>query len=273
MYPELFKIGPLTVYSFGFMQAIGAFGATIILYNVAKRKGLDIYYTLEVTLLAIVSILIGGKLLFLIENWDKFIQEPLSFLLNPNGSTFFGGFILGLIVLYIYLKVKKIPFLFAADTLPLPLSFIYASGRIGCHLAGDGDYGIPTTLPWGTNYENGIMPPSLMFRETEIAQSFPNGVVPDNTPLHPTSVYEAIAAAIIFIVLWKLTKKDWPAGRFFMLYLILSSVSRFFVEFIRLNPRILLGFSEAQLIAFVLGTVGFIGFYKFSNKLKKRSAS
>jgi len=273
MYPELFKIGPLTVYSFGLMQAIGGLGATTILYFQAKRKGLDIYYTLEVALLAIVSILIGGKLLFLIEHWDKFVQEPISFLLNPNGSTFFGGFILGLIILYIYLKKKKIGFLFAADTLPLPLCFIYASGRIGCHLAGDGDYGIPTSLPWGTNYENGTMPPSAMFRDSEIAQSFPDGIVPDNTPLHPTSVYEAIAAGVIFFILLKMRKKDWPAGKFFMLYLILSSVSRFLVEFIRLNPRILFGFSEAQLIAFVLGTVGFIGFYKFSSKLKKKSAS
>ncbi len=273
MYPELFKIGPLTVYSFGFMQAIGALGATTILYHQAKRKGLDIYFTLEVTLLAILSILIGGKLLFLIEHWDTFVQEPISFLLNPNGSTYFGGFILGLIVLYIYLKRKKIRFLIAADTLPLPLSFIYASGRIGCHLAGDGDYGIPTSLPWGTNYENGTMPPSLMFRDNEIAQSFPDGVVPDNTLLHPTSVYEAIAAGIIFFILWKMRKKNWAAGRFFMLYLILSSVSRFLVEFIRLNPRILLGFSEAQIIAFVLGTIGIVGFYKFGNRIKKELVS
>ncbi len=271
MYPELFNIGPLTVYSFGFMQAIGALGATTILYYEAKRKALDIYYTLEVTLLAIISILIGGKLLFLIENWDAFVQQPVSFLLNPNGSTFFGGFILGLLVFYIYVKKKKIPFLFAADTLPLPLLFIYASGRIGCHLAGDGDYGIPTNLPWGTNYENGTMPPSSMFRGSEIAQSYPNGVVPDNTPLHPTSVYEAIAAAIIFFVLWKMRKNDWPTGKFFMLYLILSSVSRFLVEFIRLNPRILFGFSEAQLIAFVLGTIGIVGFYKLSKTVKMKS--
>jgi phosphatidylglycerol:prolipoprotein diacylglycerol transferase len=266
MHPELFKIGPLTVYSFGFMQAIGAFVATYILFIEAKRKGLDIFYTLEVVLLSICSILIGGKLFYLIENWNSFIQNPAHYALNFTGSTFYGGFILGTIVFYFYLKIKKIPFLFAADSVAPSLSVTYGFGRIGCHLSGDGCYGIPTNLPWGTNFENGTMPPSLMCRNTEIAQAYPNGVVPDNTLLHPTSVYEAVVAFIIFIILWKSRKKDWAHGKLFMLYLLLSSAARFFVEFIRLNPRILFGLSEAQLIAIVLGTIGIFGFYKLSNK-------
>ena len=82
MYPELFKIGPLTVYSFGFMQALGAITAAYILYLESKRKGLDIFYTLEVVLLSISSILIGGKLLYLIEHWSGFLQDPGYYLLK-----------------------------------------------------------------------------------------------------------------------------------------------------------------------------------------------
>ncbi|MBT8382371.1 MAG: prolipoprotein diacylglyceryl transferase [Ignavibacteriaceae bacterium] len=266
MYPELFKIGSLTVYSFGFMQVVGAIAATIILYLEAKRKGLDIYYTLEVLLLSVCSILIGGKLFYLIEIWSSFIKNPLHYALNFSGSTYYGGFILGTFVFYLYLKIKKIPFLFAADSVAPALPVTYGFGRIGCHLSGDGCYGIPTDLPWGTNFENGTMPPSLMCRNTDVAQAYQNGIVPDNTPLHPTSVYEALVAAIIFIILWKSRKKDWADGKLFALYLILSSAARFLVEFIRLNPRILFGLSEAQLIAIVLGTVGLFGFYKLSNK-------
>jgi phosphatidylglycerol:prolipoprotein diacylglycerol transferase len=144
-------------------------------------------------------------------------------------------------------------------------------GRVGCHLAGDGDYGIPTNLPWGVNYENGTMPPSAMFQNTEIAKFFPDGIVPNNTPLHPTPVYEFIAALIIFFILWRNRKKNWTDGRLFMLYLILASVSRFTVEFIRLNPRILFGLSEAQLIAIVLGTIGIIGFFKLKNNTIRQS--
>lgn len=207
MYPVLFKIGPFSVYSFGVMQGLGALVAAIILYRESKRKNLDIYFTLEVVLLAIFSELMGCKILFLIEHWNAFTADPVSMAFTPAGSTFYGGFILGLIVFYIYLKKKKIPFLFAADTVAPSLTVAYAFGRMGCHLAGDGDYGIPTNLPWAVNYEHGVMLPSIMFRGTGIAKTYPDGIVPDNTPLHPTSVYEFIAALIIFTILWKNRKK------------------------------------------------------------------
>lgn len=267
MYPVLFKIGPFTVYSFGVMLGLAVIVSTFVLYKEAKRKNLDIYFTLEVVLLTILSEIAGGKILFIIEHWSKFLEEPMIIGMSPEGSTFYGGFILGIIVFYIYLKRKKIPFLFAADIVAVALPIAYGLGRIGCHLAGDGDYGIPTNLPWGTNYENGVMPPSAMFRNTEIARSYPNGIVPDNTLLHPTPVYEFIAAMIIFFILWRYRKHGWIAGRLFMLYLILSSLSRFLVEFIRLNPRILFGLSEAQLISIVLFVVGLCGFYKLKNKI------
>ncbi|MEJ2495378.1 MAG: prolipoprotein diacylglyceryl transferase [Ignavibacteriaceae bacterium] len=262
MYPELFKIGPFTVYSFGVMLGLAIVVSTFVLYKEAKRKNLDIYFTLEVVVLAILSEVVGGKILFIIENFSKFLKHPVLVGLSPEGSTFYGGFILGVIVFYIYLKIKKIPFPFAADIVAVALPIAYGLGRIGCHLAGDGDYGTPTNLPWGTNYENGVMPPSVMFRINHIPNSFPNGIVPDNTPLHPTPVYEFIAAMIIFFILWKYRKHGWIAGRLFMLYLILSSLSRFLVEFIRLNPRILFGLSEAQLISIMFFIIGLYGFYK-----------
>jgi prolipoprotein diacylglyceryltransferase len=110
------------------------------------------------------------------------------------------------------------------------------------------------------------MPPSAMLRNSEIANSYPGGIVPDNTPMHPTPVYEFIAALIIFYILWRNRKNNWIDGKLFMLYLILASVSRFTVEFIRLNPRILIGLSEAQLIAITLGTIGIIGFSRLNRK-------
>jgi phosphatidylglycerol:prolipoprotein diacylglycerol transferase len=265
MYPELFKIGPFTVYSFGVMLGLAVIVSTFVLYKEAKRKNLDIYFTFEVVILAILSEVAGGKILFIIENFNEFLKQPIRVGLSPEGSTFYGGFILGIIVFYIYLKKKKIPFLFAADTVAIALPIAYGLGRIGCHLAGDGDYGMPTDLPWGTNYKLGVMPPSVMFRTNHIPNSFPNGIVPDNTPLHPTPVYEFIAAMIIFFILWKYRKHGWIAGRLFMLYLILSSLSRFLVEFIRLNPRILFGLSEAQLISIVFFAIGLYGFYKLKS--------
>jgi phosphatidylglycerol---prolipoprotein diacylglyceryl transferase len=264
MYPELFKIGPLTVYSFGLMLGIAFILSSYLLTKEIERRNLGSNLATEVTLLAIIFGIIGSKLFYLFENWDLFINNPIGQAFSPGGLTFYGGLILAIIAIWIHVKRKSIPFLFIADAASPSLALAYGIGRIGCHLAGDGDYGIPTNLPWGTNYEHGTVPPSLMFRGSEIAKHYPGGIVPDNTPLHPTPIYEFLIMLLIFWILWSLRKKDWADGRLFMLYLILAGIERFFVEFIRLNDRILFGLTEAQVISLLLIFVGSIGFYYYT---------
>jgi phosphatidylglycerol:prolipoprotein diacylglycerol transferase len=117
----------------------------------------------------------------------------------------------------------------------------YAIGRLGCLLSGDGDYGVPTKLPWG--------------------MSFPNGVVPTTERVHPTPIYEFLIWMLIAVILWQLGKKTLGGeapGRAFCAYLILTGVARFLIEFIRINPRSFLGMSNAQtasLISILLGIV------------------
>ncbi len=115
----------------------------------------------------------------------------------------------------------------------------YGVGRIGCLLSGDGDYGIPTSLPWG--------------------MSFPNGLVPTTQRVHPTPIYELIVACIIAVFLWRLGSRQLaarpsaaqasgplPRGAVFAAYLIFTGLARFLVEFIRINPPSFLGMSNAQ---------------------------
>jgi len=278
MYPELFKIGPFTVYSYGLMLGIAFITASWLLSKEVERKKLSPTIATEITMLAIIFGIIGAKLFHLLENFDDFLSDPVAKAFSPGGLTFYGGLIVATISVIIYSRKKKIPFLYLADAAAPILALAYGIGRIGCHLAGDGDYGLPTDLPWGTNYENGTVPPSVMFRGSEIAKQFPDGIVPDNTPLHPTPIYEFLTCFIIFLILWKLRKKDqpgsaegWVQGRLFMLYLIMISIERFLIEFIRLNPRLLFGLSEAQLISIVLFAVGVIGtIYFASNKNLKK---
>lgn len=266
MYPELFQFGPFTVYSYGLMLGIAFIVASYILSKEFQRKNLDPNLATEVTLLAIIFGIAGSKLLHLIENWEAFVNDPIGMAFSPGGLTFYGGLILAIIAIWIYLKRKKIPFLYVADAAAPSLAIAYGIGRIGCHLAGDGDYGNPTTLPWGTNYENGTVPPSVMFRDSDIAATFPNGIVPDNTPLHPTPIYEFLVGVLIFYFLWKLRNKEWKDGQLFMIYLMASGFSRLMVEFIRLNPRLLFGLSEAQLISVGLIIIGAVVFIIKSNK-------
>lgn len=270
MYPELFKIGPFTVYSYGLMLGIAFIIASYILTKEFERRKLNPNLATEVTLLAIVFGIIGSKLFHLFENWEAFLQDPVGMAFSPGGLTFYGGLILATLAIWIYVRRKKIPFLVIADATSPSLILAYGIGRIGCHLAGDGDYGIPTSLPWGTDYSNGTVPPSVMFRGTDIAKHFPNGIVPDNTPLHPTPIYEFLAAVLIFYVLWWLRKKDWSDGKLFMAYLVFAGIERFLVEIIRLNPRLLFGLSEAQLISIVMIVVGSLGFIFLNQRNKPR---
>jgi phosphatidylglycerol---prolipoprotein diacylglyceryl transferase len=268
MYPELFKIGPFTVYSYGLMLGIAFIVASYILTKEFERKKLNPNFATEITLLAIIFGIIGSKLFHLFENWDEFLQNPVGMAFSPGGLTFYGGLILAIIAIWIYAKRKKIPFIVIADATSPSLILAYGIGRIGCHLAGDGDYGIPTSLPWGTDYSHGTVPPSVMFRGTDIAKHFPNGIVPDNTPLHPAPIYEFLAAVLIFYILWHLRKKGWVDGKLFMAYLVFAGVERFLIEIIRLNPRLLFGLTEAQLISIVMVVVGSLGFV-YLTKLNK----
>lgn len=271
MCPELFKIGPFTVYSYGLMLGTAFIIASYILTKETERRKLNPNLATEITFISIIFGIIGAKLFHLFEHWDAFLREPLGMAFSPGGLTFHGGLILVIIAVWIYSKRKKIPFLTIADLAAPSLALAYGIGRIGCHLAGDGDYGIPTNLPWGTNYENGTVPPSVAFRGTEIARSYPGGIVPDNTPLHPTPIYEFLIMVIIFFILWKLRKKEWPDGKLFTVYLMLAGLERFSIEFIRLNPRILFGLSEAQIVAAIMIIAGGLGFYYYTkNKDLKR---
>ncbi|TSA16306.1 prolipoprotein diacylglyceryl transferase [bacterium] len=274
MCPRLLQIGPFTIYGYGLMLAIGfIIGSYLVTYEM-KRRGLDPNLGNTITLIALVAGVAGSKLLFLIENWGYFLDDPIGMAFSPSGLTFYGGFLLATFSIYLYLRKRGIRFLLAADAIAPGLMLAYGIARIGCHLAGDGDYGFPTTLPWGTDYSKGTYPPSVAFKNIpEIANTFPDGIVPDHTLCHPTPMYEFLICGILFMVLWRLRTKLQPEGKLFMLYLIVAGLERFLIEFVRINPRSALGLSEAQLIALALVLVGLLGWYFLSrNQDVRRSA-
>jgi len=125
-----------------------------------------------------------------------------------------------------------------ADAAGICLAIGYAVGRIGCQLAGDGDYGIPTDLPW--------------------AMAYPDGVVPTFEKVHPTPVYETLSHLGIFGLLWATRLRLQTPGLSFCLYLVLAGTARFLVEFIRINQKVLWGLSDAQLLSVVMIVVGLV---------------
>ena len=273
MCPRLFQIGPFTVYGYGLMLALGFIVGSYLLVSEFKRRKLDPNIANNITLIGLVAGVAGSKILYLIENWSSFILDPIGMTFNPGGLTYYGGFILAAFSIYMYGNKKGIKFFTIADAIAPGLILGYGIARIGCHLAGDGDYGFPTTLPWGTNYSNGTYPPSVAFQDfPEITSKFPGGIVPNNIPCHPTPVYEFILCALICWFLWSIRKKTTPIGKLFMVYLMLAGIERFVIEFLRPNPRIIFGLSEAQLISLVLIALGLFGWRRFTTSTQTAKA-
>lgn len=272
MYPVIVSFGGITIYSFGLMMGLSFLLGNALLTREFKRKKLHPDLASNITLIALIAGVSGSKLLYLLENWSHFVRDPGGMIFSPGGLTFYGGFILATLSVYLYTRSKNIPFIRVADAAAPALMLAYGIARIGCHLAGDGDYGFPTTLPWGTDYSLGTYPPSAAFRNfPEVTSLFPGGIVPDTTLCHPTPVYETIICSVFFFLLWRKREAWTMEGQMFYSYLILAGIERFTVEFFRLNPRLVLDLSEAQVIAVILVLIGAIGLNSLQ-RLKQQQA-
>lgn len=179
---------------------------------------------------------VGARLVFVLSNFSEFLKTPLEFIFTGAGFVFYGGFIGGVLAGWIYTRRENLAFWRYADLCAPCLAIGYAVGRIGCHLAGDGDYGIPTELPWGFRYQLGVVPTA------------------EGVYVHPAPIYESLVAFAICFLLVRLQEKNYfkHSGQLFGLYLLCSALSRFLVEFIRVNPDVYQGFSQAQVISVVL---------------------
>jgi phosphatidylglycerol:prolipoprotein diacylglycerol transferase len=228
MIPYL-HIGPLTLPTFGLMVATGLFVASYVLQADFRRRGITADAFLIIGIAGLAGI-VGARLYHVLESPAELFADPWPLLISRFGFAWFGGFLAGFAALLILARREKIPALTFLDACSPAACVGYAIGRIGCFLSGDGDYGIPTGLPWG--------------------MSFPNGVVPTAERVHPTPLYEFFAWMLIAYVLWRIgarfLRERKPGGRVFCGYLILTGVARFLVEIIRLNPRSFLGMSNAQ---------------------------
>jgi prolipoprotein diacylglyceryl transferase len=222
-------LGPLSLPTFGLMVATALLCAAYILDAEFKRRKLqaDAFLIIGVAGLAGIA---GARLYHVLESPSEFFADPWPYIFSRVGFAWFGGFLGGFVALILLARSAKIPLLEFLDACSPAGAAGYAIGRIGCFLSGDGDYGIPTTLPWG--------------------MTFPNGIVPTTERVHPTPLYEFFIWLVIAAFLWHMGTKALRGpkakGEIFANYLILTGAARFLIEFIRINPRSFLGLSNAQ---------------------------
>jgi phosphatidylglycerol---prolipoprotein diacylglyceryl transferase len=279
MRPILIEIGPLTLYSYGLMMALGFMAAYVVLQKEHQRLKFNVNNAGTLIIIGLVCGIIGAKLLYITTDWDRFVQDPVGMIFSPAGLVWYGGFAGGLLGMFYYVRKKRLPVLRYLDMIGLGGMIGYAVGRLGCHVAGDGDYGVPTNLPWGTIYANGTVKPAHAARDyfmrnpeeasrwnfqelsARVVDSDRFGVITEfdtTVAMHPTPVYEFLMGVVIFFILWKLRLKLQIPGMLFGVYLMLMAVQRFGIEFLRLNPVAAFGLSQAQLFSVGIFIVGMV---------------
>ena len=239
------------------------------------------------TLIAAFAGLIGAKIFHNLENWGDFIKDPIQALISFDGLTMYGGLICGSAAVIYYASKNKIAIPHLIDACAPGLMLAYGTGRIGCHIAGDGDWGIanitpkPSWLSWAPDW---LWSYDYAHNVNGVGELLPNcydsrycyHLVPN---VFPTPLYESIMCISLFLVLWLLRKRFTTPGVMFSVYLILNGVERFFIELIRVNTKYEIGsfkFTQAELISsvlIILGVTGVIYFRMRNRKIISQTAS
>jgi phosphatidylglycerol---prolipoprotein diacylglyceryl transferase len=246
MYPELFRIGSFPINTYGVFLALAFLCAILIAVRLAARDGLPRERIYDLCLWMLLASLIGSKILMLFTE-PEYRDHPLQlFSLDflRSGGVFYGGLLGALLAGYFLMKRYQLPWWKTADACAPGIAIGNFFGRQGCFAAGC-CWGKPTTLPWGVKF-------------TELGHEITG--VPTDTYLHPTQLYESFAMLLVFFFLFWLHKRKRFNGQVILAYALLYSVIRFFIEFLRDDPRgdilgltTLTGLSTSQLISIVVG--------------------
>ncbi len=225
MYPFI-HIGHFNLPTFGLMLWLAAVAAALVVERGFRRAHIDAD-AIGIVAITVVAGIVGAKLWHVVDTPADFRELGWRVLYDSAGFAWYGGLIFGISALVVQGWWAKIGALRTLDLAAPAAAIGYGLGRIGCFLSGDGCYGIPTKLPWG--------------------MSFPNGIEPTLVRVHPTPLYEMAAGLLIGWWLWRRGGKPHSNGAILGQYLALSGIARFLVEFIRRNPKVLWGMSNAQL--------------------------
>ena len=261
MIPVLFHIGPLSVYSYGMMMALGFLAADYVITLECRRRGIVTEYASSTVVWAAIMGISSARALDILNNFSSYWADPKSMILSGSGFVWYGGLFGGIFGTYLVSRYYKIGFLKTTDMCAPALAIGQAIGRLGCQLSGDGDWGLPSKLPWAMAFPRAIVGwNSQTVLKLDAHGQLVSGFFP-GVRVHPAPVYETLLYTGVFVILWRLRGKGFADGRLFFLYLILAGAARFIVEFVRINPRVFIGLSEAQVIAIAMIIFGSVAWF------------
>lgn len=226
MNPVAFEIFGLSVKWYGILLSSGILVGILLAYQEAKRLGYDPEYMIDLSLWCVPAAVIGARLYYVIFEWDYYRGDLLKIInIREGGLAIHGALIAAVLVGYIFCRVKKISFWENADIVAPSIIIGQAIGRWGNFVNGEA-HGGPTNLPWG--------------------------IIIDGVRVHPTFLYESLWDIGVFIILLFYRKRKKADGEVFLLYGILYSIGRFWVEGLRTDSLMFMGMRTAQLISLLI---------------------
>ena len=215
MHPILFEFGRVTVYSYGFMIAVGStVGVVYMAVQGKKDVGLTFDQANSLFLLIFISAFVGGKVFLFFEDLTYYRAHPLQ-LLTGRGFVFYGSFLFAVPTMFIFFRRHHIPKYAMLDIMAVTTCLAHIFGRMGCFMAGC-CYGKPTDSLLAVTFTDSACQAS-----------------PLNTPLHPTQLYEAGYILMVMLVLLFLRSRRKFYGQLFLVYLLLYAIGRFILEYFR----------------------------------------
>ena len=214
---------------------------------------------------------LGAKIFHNLEYWDDFVQDPIGGLLSFSGLTFYGGLIMGGAAVIYHASKYGVKWIHMLDIAGPGMMLAYAVGRIGCHLSGDGDWGIENIAPkpswlswapdwvWAFKYPHNVVNSGVPI--PGCSGPFCNELP---LPVFPTPFYEVVMGLFIFALLWGFRHKIKTPGIMWSLYLIFNGLERFLIESIRVNSQYHafgLAFTQAEMISTILILLGIFGIF------------
>jgi len=252
MYPILFSYKFITIGGYGLMLGLAFYLGFLVGEREFIIRGKDPELAYRLLLSSIPSAIVGAKIFHILDYKEQFMQDKWGVIFSGSGLSVYGGLIFALIAAIVVIRLFGENVLEVFDASCPTIALGYGIGRFGCHFAGDECYGITTSSFFGTAY--------------------PNGIAPATAEVLPTALFESLCSFIILFFILAFRKREMPAGKVFFVYLMLNGATRFFVEFVRINPKIFFWFTQAQLIALLLVATGFAGLLYLGSKSGEQPA-
>lgn len=226
MDPVAFEIFGIPIRWYGILLSAGMLVGIFLAYNEARKLGHNPEYIIDLVLWCIPMAIIGARLYYVIFEWDYYRGDIMKIInIRQGGLAIHGALIAAVLTGYVFTRLKRISFWETADIAAPGIVLGQAIGRWG-NFINEEAHGGPTDLPWG--------------------------IMVDGIKVHPAFLYESLwnIGVLLFLILYRRKKK--ADGEVFLLYGIVYSVGRFWIEGLRTDSLMFMGMKQAQIISIVI---------------------